>query len=67
MTFENWFYLALGVVVTAAAQAIEYQLLDPVRHQSYWEKAIDNARAINAQVERIADTIRTRISVARVA
>jgi hypothetical protein len=49
------------------SEAIEYQLMDPVRHESYWEKAIENAKAINAQVDRVSDTIRARISNARVA
>lgn len=47
-------------------EAIEYQHMRP-ENRDYWDQAMSNAKAINTQVERICETIRSRLSVARVA
>ncbi len=49
------------------AEALEYQHRDPTEDRAYWKKAMENADKIAAQTVKICDTIRTRLSVARVA
>ncbi|CAN5815609.1 hypothetical protein BH11GEM1_BH11GEM1_29550 [soil metagenome] len=49
------------------SEALEYQHFDQFRHADYWEKAMDSVKVINEQVDQVADTIRTRLSNARVA
>ncbi len=48
-------------------EAIQYRVFDQYKQQDYWEKALANAKAINDQVDKVCDTIRNRLSAARVA
>ncbi|HXF25418.1 MAG TPA: hypothetical protein VN602_12895 [Gemmatimonadaceae bacterium] len=56
-----------GLLRLIHGEAIEYQVFDQYRQMDYWEKAIANAKAINDQVDKVCDTIRNRLSAARVA
>ncbi|MDB4883284.1 MAG: hypothetical protein JWL95_2050 [Gemmatimonadetes bacterium] len=48
-------------------EAIEYEVFDQSKREDYWERAVENAQSINSQVDKVCDTIRLRLSVARVA
>jgi len=48
-------------------EAVQYRVFDPNRKEDYWERAIENVDALNSQVNKVCDTIRVRLSVARVA
>lgn len=48
-------------------EAVQYRVFDSNRKEDYWDKAEESAAAINRQVEFVCETIRNRLSVARVA
>jgi hypothetical protein len=48
-------------------EAIEHRVFDPDKQEDYWERAEANVKLIDAQVEKVCETIRDRLSAARVA
>lgn len=49
------------------SEAIEYQVFSADRQPDDWEKAMASVKRIDDQVEKVCDTIRVRLSAARVA
>lgn len=43
-------------------EAREFRLFDPKRTPEYWDKALQNADGIIAQINTICDTIRSRLT-----
>jgi hypothetical protein len=49
------------------SEALEYEIFDPTNTADYWPKAMASVKRIHEQVDKVCDTVRTRLSVARVA
>jgi hypothetical protein len=64
---EEVFVVLNGLMRLVHGEALQYQLYPPGHCPGYWEAAMENAKAINEQVDVIAATIRERLSRARVA
>jgi hypothetical protein len=43
-------------------EALDFRLRDPAKDQDYWDKALANADAIIGQIDKICDTIRSRLT-----
>jgi hypothetical protein len=49
------------------SEALEYEIFDPTNTADYWQRAMASVKRIHEQVDKVCDTIRSRLSVARVA
>lgn len=43
-------------------EAVDFSIFDARTDRDYWTKAMDNSKAINLQIDRICEAIRTRLS-----